>query len=143
MFGSSGSLQHWTNVYQPITTNVASPSATARPTDLVHWLAHHPALNVATGPVTAFIGDRPAQRITFTLDPRRVLATGPPLGCSVAAECLILADTPDIPVVINSDVTATVIAADHDPTGLVLTVVAPSENFNSTIDTLIDSLTVP
>lgn len=139
---ASVSLQHWSDVYQPVSSAAGTLTTAPRPANLIQWLARHPALNVASSPEPAFLGNRPAQRITVSVKWDRRLPTGPAVGCSAAADCLILADTPDNPVVIPQDDTA-VVVADDDSSGLVLTAVVPTDNidaFMPTVDKIINSL---
>lgn len=136
------SLQRWTDVYQPIGGTARTPAKTRRPADLITWLALDPALRSGK-PEATLLGNQPAHTITFTLDPHRRLPTGPARGCTAAADCLALAETPDNPVVIYPRTTTTVITPDHDPAGLVLTIAVntvrlpyATPNINNIIGTL-------
>jgi hypothetical protein len=139
------SLQHWSNVYQPATQPGKPPATAPRPVALVHWLATHPSLQVAVPTQATHLAGQPAERITFTLAPHRRLPAGPALGCFDPSSCLVLADTPDNPVVVSTTDTTTIIAADHDPAELVLVITAPTSApaipaDTSALNSLIDSL---
>jgi hypothetical protein len=139
--GASISVQQWTRVYPPITASGPAPATSPRPSDVIDWLAHHPALQITGGPRATHLGGQPAHRITFTLSPHRRLPTGPALGCTAAADCLLLADTPDIPVVGYPAYATTVIAPDTAANGLVVTVATPTGHLTAT-DAIVDTLAV-
>jgi hypothetical protein len=136
--GVTFAIQRWTTVHDPITTGASATRSTkspqagsdsgvsARPDDIIAWLAAHPALHITDPARPSSLAGKPAHRISFTLRPGRVLPRGPASGCPRAQDCLVLADSPDNPVVIYSDDTITVIAADHEPTGPVITVQTPT-----------------
>lgn len=125
---ASVSVQHWTSVYPPVASSGPAPAASPPPFDLITWLAGHPALRITGRPAATLLGSQPAHRLTVAINPNRHLATGPSLGCEGARYCLLLADTPDIPLVIYPDASLTVIAPDSNPTRLVVTITAPAKN---------------
>jgi hypothetical protein len=122
------SVQHWTSVYPPVTGSGPAPAASPPPPDVITWLARHPALRITSRPAATLLGGQPAHRLTVTVNPNRPLATGPTLGCKAARDCLLLADTPDLPLVAYPDAAMTVIAPDSNPTKLTVTITAPANN---------------
>jgi hypothetical protein len=136
------SLQHWSDVYQPVTGTITTPTRLPRPVRLVPWLAAHPSLKPVKAVSKTHLAGQPAERITFTVDRDRRLPQGPALGCSTAADCLVLADTPDNPVVVSTSDVATVIAADRDSSEFVATVMTPLDQATdeATANQVLDSL---
>jgi hypothetical protein len=133
------SLQRWTSIYQPQTNGTTTPTTAARPTDLISWLSRHPALRPHGGPQATLLGRRPAHRLTVTVNPRRTLPTGPVIGCTAAPDCVLLADTPDNPVVIYPNTTTIIYALDHDQDSLILIIAAATGKLTPTIP-IADSL---
>jgi hypothetical protein len=139
------SLQHWSDVYEPVTEKISTPVTVPRPLHLVPWLSGHPSLTTITAAGPTELAGRLAERITVTLAPSRPLPQGPALGCSDAADCLILADTPDNPIVVAAGQATTVIAPDRDPSELVVTVTTPVTRVRSETSAtqILDSLELP
>jgi hypothetical protein len=122
-------LEHWARVYPPgAGTGTPSP----RPPDVISWLTAHPGLKIAGHAAAVRFGNRPAHRVTFTVNAHRQLPTGPAVGCTAGKDCVVLADTSDNPVVVYSWNTTTIIAADDDPTGLVLTIARRTDQTTDT-----------
>jgi hypothetical protein len=116
-------LHRWTQVYLP-QSGSTPPVASAKPPDLISWLANHPALHPIAAPTATVLGGRPAHRLSLTVNSGRPIPTGPVVGCAQLADCVLLAATPDNPIVVYADRVTTIIVAD-DVDGLVLAVEVP------------------
>jgi hypothetical protein len=132
------SIEPWKRAYEPQGSGPMSVAPV--PDDLMAWLSDHPLLFTEDSPRAVRVGDRPAHRITVSVDPRRVLPSGPLVGCSSAADCVPVAETPDNPVVVRPGELLTVIVFDGDPDGLIVTVVQPLTSLLDDLP-LVDSLT--
>jgi hypothetical protein len=121
-------LEHWTGVY-PAGSHTGAPAR--RPPDVIAWLTAHPGLKIAGQAAAVRLGNRPAHQITFNLDEHRQLPTEPAVGCTAGEDCVVLANTPDNPVVVYSWNTTTIIA-DDDPNGLVLTIARRTDHLADT-----------
>lgn len=120
------SVLHWTAVHPAPSAAVPKPAPAPLPADLPGWLASNPALRLTQPVQRVRLLGRPAQRVTFDVNPRRWLPPGATRECL----CLTLADTPDNPFAVGEDETAQVTVVDGEQPGLVVTLVLPATGTN-------------
>jgi hypothetical protein len=134
-------------VSTPPSTAVDTQPVTAPvPADVIGWLTRHPELRAGAPPESTSLAGHPARRLTFTINPDRRVTSGPAVGCTVPADCVVLAETPDNTVIVPRGGTVSVTATDDTASGLILTVMIPDENYAialASVEPLLDSLTRP
>jgi hypothetical protein len=133
-------LQHWTGVHPPASADAGSRASLPVPADLIGWLARDPDLRSAGPAEPVSLGGKAAHRVRLKPDPGRPHTNGPARGCSDAADCLVLADTPDGLLTIPQDSTADIWIPDHSPR-LILTVILPTAHHASDQKAITDLIT--
>lgn len=135
---------HWNAVHPPTSTGGAQATTQPPPADLMTWLAHHPGIHAMGPPQPTTLAGLPAHLLRVTLRSDRKPTEDQALGCPVATDCLIVAETADNPIVLLSDATVTITAQDRpSPTRVVVvTQIANSspQPANDPIATLVASI---
>jgi len=99
------SLQRWSGVYAPGANATQTSSIRPVPRDLVGWLRNRPDVREVTSPESVTFASGPAHRVRLAIRAGHRAATGPPVGCAIPNQCVVLGATDDGPVTIYEGAT--------------------------------------
>ncbi len=136
----------WTAIHTFTSDGVPRKTTSPPPGDLTAWLTQRPGILTLEAAVTTTLAGQPAHKLRIAVRDDYLPVYDPAhpatLGCSLPADCIMLAETPDHPIILYAGTTMTLVIQDT-PSKDRLIAVAPSPNeaplAESSADTVINS----